>query len=187
MQKPLQISFLNLDHSAAVEERIREECAKLEQFYNGIIGCRVTLEAAHRRHHQGNIYEIKVHLTLPEGEIVISHPHHDQHAHEDIYVAIRDGFKAARRQLEDFSRKRRQQVKSHEPPQHGRVAKILPEEDYGFIETNEGRQIYFHRNSLINARLESLNPGDEMRFVEELGEQGPQASTVYLQGKHHYR
>lgn len=182
MQKPLEIRFHNLDHSIAMEERIRQECDKLEQFHSGIIGCRVTVEESHRRHHQGNLYDIKIHLALADGEVTVSHPHHDRHAHEDPYVAIRDSFKAARRQLEDFSRKRRQDVKLHELPAQGRVLSIQPEEGYGFIETSEAREIYFHRNSLVNVAFDSLQVGDAVRFVEEAGEKGPQASAVYLTG-----
>jgi cold shock CspA family protein len=103
----------------------------------------------------------------------------------DVYVAVRDAFRAARRQLEDYARKRRGHVKTHEPTPHGRIASIYPEMDYGKIETADRREIYFHRNSVIEADFDALTEGMEVRFMEEMGDQGPQATTVHLVGKHH--
>jgi cold shock CspA family protein len=76
-------------------------------------------------------------------------------------------------------------VKHHEPPPHGRIAKFFPEEGYGEIETLDGRLVYFHQNSVVDADFSKLETGSEVRFVEEMGEKGPQASTVYVIGKHH--
>lgn len=180
MQKPLQIHFHQIDPSPAIEARIREECQELEEFYDRIIGCSVTVDAPHQRHHQGNLYQVKVHLTLPDGDIHSTHAHHDEHAHEDAYVAIRDSFRAVRRQLEDYARKRRADVKTHEPALlQGAVAELHGDQDYGMLETPDGRRVYFHRHSVLNDAFDHLHPGDQVRFAEEIGEQGPQASTVH--------
>ena len=163
---------------------MREKAAKLERFYERIMGCRVVLEAVTRRHHQGNLYRVRIDLTVPGRELVVSREPGKDHAHEDVYVAIRDAFDAMRRQLEDYARKRRGEVKHHEAPPHGRIAQLFP--DHGFIETPDGREIYFHRNSVLNGGFDHLQVGTEVAFTEEEGIKGPQASTVRPLGKHHY-
>ncbi len=108
MEIPVQINFHDVDHSDAVEARIREKVEKLEQYSDRIIGCRVTVEAPHKHHHKGKLYTVKIDLTLPGGEIVVAHDNHDDHAHEDVYVAIRDSFEAMRRQLKKHVRQTRE-------------------------------------------------------------------------------
>ncbi len=184
MQLPLQVTFRNMEPSEAVERAVREKAAKLERFYERIMGCRVVLEAVTRRHHQGNLYRVRIDLTVPGRELVVSREPGKDHAHEDVYVAIRDAFDAMRRQLEDYARKRRGEVKHHEAPPHGRIAQLFP--DHGFIETPDGREIYFHRNSVLNGGFDHLQVGTEVAFTEEEGIKGPQASTVRPLGKHHY-
>jgi ribosomal subunit interface protein len=114
MQIPLQIIFHNMEPSDAVEANIKEKAAKLERFSEKITSCRVTVEAPHKHHHKGNIYHIAVDVTVPDAEIVVSRSPQDNHAHEDIYVAIRDAFNSARRQLEDYELKRRGKIKHHQ-------------------------------------------------------------------------
>ena len=90
-----------------------------------------------------------------------------------------------RRQLEDYASKRRREVKNHVTPSHGRVAQLLPEDDYGMIRTSDGRELYFHRNSVLNADFDRLQLDAEVRFSEAVGDLGPRASAVTLVGKHH--
>lgn len=172
-----------MDPSAAIEARIRERAAGLEHYHDQIMSCRVAVEMHHRHHHQGNLFHVRVDLKVPEGEIVASREPAEHHAHEDVYVAIRDAFDAARRQLEDHARRRRGVVKEHAVSPHGRIAELLA--DSGKIETADGRLVYFHKNSVVDAGFDRLHVGAEVRFVEEMGELGPQASTVHLVGKHH--
>jgi ribosomal subunit interface protein len=185
MQMPLEIVFHNVDRSPAVEAAVRERAAKLELFAENLTSCRVTVEAPHKNHQQGNLYTVRVDLRFPGGEIIANRSPSENHAHEDVYVAVRDAFKAARRQLQDRQHVRRGDVKPHETPPRGRVASIDREQGAGRIATVDGREIYFHRNSVVNGRFEHLEPGVEVRFSEEAGDEGPQASTVYLVGKHH--
>lgn len=185
MQLPLQIAFRNVDPSEAVEAYIRERAEKLDKFYDRIMACRIVIEVPHKHHHKGNLYRARIDLTVPDGELVISKGAGDEHAHEDIYVAIRDAFDGAQRQLEDYVRRRRGHVKTHEIPDHGRITALHVEDGFGRIEAADGREIYFHRNSVVNAPFESLSVGAEVRFTEEAGDQGPHASTVQLVGKHH--
>lgn len=185
MAIPLEIVFHNIDRSLAVEEAVRERTLKLERIAPNITSCRVTIEAPHKNHQQGNLYTVRIDLRYPGGETLASRAPGANHAHEDVYVALRDSFRAARRQLQERVRVRRGDVKPHETPPHGRVASLDHDRSCGRIATADGREIYFHRNSVINASFDRLEPGTEVRFSEEAGDQGPQASTVQVIGKHH--
>lgn len=183
MQVPVEIRFQNMDRSATVEDAIRERVAKLERFAEDIVSCRVSVEAPHKHHRQGKIFHVAVDLRVPGGEVVASRDPGANHAHEDVYVAIRDAFDAAQRRLQDYVRTRRGDVKAHQAPPHGTVAALHPEQDYGWIATPDGREIYFHRNSVTNADFDGLEVGTEVRFSEESGERGPQATSVHVIGK----
>lgn len=113
MQLPLQITFHNLDASEAVETKIRQRAAELEQFYDRIIGCRVAVETTSHKRQKGRLYSVRVDLTVPDHEIVVNRSAADDHSHEDIYIAVRDAFDAARRRLEEHVRRRRGDIKSH--------------------------------------------------------------------------
>lgn len=186
MQLPLQITFKNMDHSPAVEARIREKAAKLERFFDRINRCEVVVEAPHRHHRKGKLYQVSIDITVPPGhELVVNREHRKDHAHEDVNVAIRDAFDAAARQLEDYARRLRGDVKEHIPPLHGEVIRLFP--DHGFIETTYGQEVYFHRNSVVDDRFDSLEVGSEVRLAvaERESPKGAQATTVHPIGKHH--
>ncbi len=185
MQVPLELSYRNLEATPAIEKRIHQRVQKLEKMAPDLMACRVMIEAPHRHHHQGRIYHVRVDVTVPGHEVVVSRDPGEHHAHEDLYVAIRDAFDAVERRLEDAERRRRGQIKQHDVPAHGRISEIVPALDYGRIETADGRDIYFHCNALVGGDFDRLEVGDEVRFIEEMGEQGAQASTVHPVGKHH--
>lgn len=113
MQPSLQITFHNMDPSPFLEACVREHAAKLERFFEHIMACHVVLDAPHRHHHKGKLYTVRIDLTVPAGELAVSHAKPADHAHEDPKVAIRDAFDAIRRELEDHARRRRQDVKTH--------------------------------------------------------------------------
>ena len=184
MQVPLQISFEGLAHSDALEVRVREEIAKLEQFCDRITSARVVIARPQHRHHKGDVYQVRIHLTLPgASDIVVSREPAVTGAHEDAYVTIRDAFRGARRQLQDATRKRQGKVKLHESPPHGVIASLHPDRDHGFISAADGREIYFHRNSVSGDAFNALSPGQHVRFAEEIGDKGPQATFVQPVGK----
>lgn len=110
MQIPLQITIRDVDHSEALETRIRDKVAKLEEFSKHIISCRVVVEVPHKHHHQGKQFNVRIDIGVPGSEIVVNRDHA-----EDVYVALRDTFDAAKRQLEDYARKIRGDIKAHEP------------------------------------------------------------------------
>lgn len=187
MKLPLQITFQDIEHSDAVAARIREKVEKLEHYFDRIMSCRVVVEAPHRHHHKGKIYNVRIDITVPGGEIVVNRNSGLDHAHEDIYVAIRDAFNEAKRQLQNLTRIRLGKVKRHEMPDHGHIIQLRPEKDRGTIETAAGDIIHFHRNSVIENEFDHLQVGWEVRFVvaEDRMDEGLWASSVYLIGKHH--
>jgi ribosomal subunit interface protein len=180
MQMPMQISFRGVPPSAAIEQAVRERAERLERFHGRITGCRVMIESPHRRHHQGKLYHVRIDLTVPGGELVVNREPADSHAHEDLYVAIRDAFDAARRRLEDHVHRQRNEVKVHEGRPFGHIRRLFPDDGYGFIETPDGREVYFHRHSVLEDAFDALEVGTRVEFDEEMGEQGPQASTVHV-------
>lgn len=187
MQHPLQITFHGMEHSDAIERRVRDKAAELERFDDHMTSCHVTVEAPHKHHHKGNLYTVRVDLHLPGEEIVAGRERRHDHSHEDVYVAIRDSFDAVVRRLEDYVRRRGNKVKRHDVPAQGSVNKLFSDEGYGFVRMSDGTDVYFHENSVTGAVFSGLAIGDEVRVVvaEGEGEKGPQASTVELIGKHH--
>lgn len=182
MQIPLQITFEGgLEASDALRARIEREAAKLERFHDRITSCRVAVIGRGHRRHQGDLYSVRLQITGPgAADVVVDRNPPADHAHEDAFVTVRDAFAAARRRLQDRHRKLRGYVKTHEEAPTGRVTGLFPIDDYGFLESSDGREIYFHRNALLNGDFDKLSVGDQVRFHEREGEKGPQASTVHL-------
>lgn len=194
----LQISFRNMQSSPIVEEWIRAEVAKLETFYKQIRGCRVAVDLPHRHHAHGPLYHIRIDLTLPGGEVVIKHEAsltdrarrggeprvtkrlEAQMPHKNLRQAVDDAFKAAGRRLQDYARRRRGDVKTHELPAVAHVSKLFPNKGYGFLTRTDGQEVYFHEKSVLNGAFRRLRVGTGVSFVEEPGEKGLQASTVRI-------
>jgi cold shock CspA family protein len=145
----------------------------------------VLRERLRSSHCQGSQYLVGIDLKVSGEEIAVNRepPEHTQY--RDLNVAIRDAFDAARRLVEDFARRRRRDVKVHEETPHAWVSKLVPREDYGFLRTPDNREVYFHRNSVLNDAFDRLEVGTEVTFVEQEGGEGPQASTVRIAGRHH--
>jgi len=196
MKWSLHITFRNVMPSATLEEWIREEAEKLDVFYSHIVACRVAVGVPHRHHRRGGAYHVRVDLRVPGGEIVVNREpslateirHLEQLAatkhlelsplHKNLHLAIKSAFRIAARRLQDYARRQRGDVKRHAVAAPAFVSKIFPEQDYGFLTANDGREIYFHAHSVLNEAFRNLEPGTEVFFVEEQGERGPQASTV---------
>jgi cold shock CspA family protein len=116
---------------------------------------------------------------MPGHAEVVSNRHHD----EDVYVALRDAFASVTRQLEDVVREKRGDVKVHETPQHGKIARLSRDEGIGIIETEDGREIYFSRENVVHPSFDRLEPGTIVQFIEEPAGEGMQAKRVSV-GKH---
>lgn len=179
MQRPLHIVLRDIPASPALEAHIREKMEKLEAFYAHIIGCTVTVQLAGRHKHQGKFFNVRIDLTVPGGEVVVN-----RDMHEDVYVALRDAFDATKRRLEDYARRQRGDVKLHEGPLHGHVARLF-DDGFGFIETADGREFYFSSDNVVHPDFDKLEVGSEVQFLEEAAGEGWQAKRVSV-GKHHY-
>lgn len=186
MKLPLQVSFKNMAYSEDDERAVREAARKLDGFAEDIMSCRVVVDKPHRHHRHGNLYQVRIDLTLSGEELAVSREPAEHEAAKNFRATVTEAFDTAVRLMEDYVRRRRQDVKTHAPTDHARVAKLFPESGYGFLETREGREIYFHRHSVTDDRYGDLEIGTEVRFVEEMGEKGPQATTVQIVGRHHH-
>ena len=177
MQIPLQVTFQNMPHSAAIEAKVSEKAAKLDRLYDRIMSCRIVVEESQRRRHQGKLFSVRIDVTVPGKELAVT-----REENEDPYIAVRDAFNAVGRRLEEHARRQRGDVKAHENPPTGRIVRIFPEQSYGFIMTPDHREVYFHRNSVLNDDFTRLKFGAEVTFIEEQGNEGPQAARVAIMG-----
>lgn len=184
MQSPVQVTFRDIPSSNALYAHVEKRAAKLDTFFDRIHKCHVVVEAPHRHHSKGKKYHCRIDLHLPGKELVVSKNLDD--AKEDAYAAIDDAFADAERSLEEFARLMQPDTKTHLRPPHGVVARIFHDRGYGFIEADgDGHEVYFHQNSVLNGKFEKVVNGTKVRFAEEDGDKGPQASTVYVLGEPH--
>jgi ribosomal subunit interface protein len=180
MQIPLQITIRDMPHSEALETQIREKAAKLEEFHDRITSCRVRVEQIGQHQHKGRQFRVSVDVRVPGREIVANRDH-DQ----DVYVALRDAFDAVKRQVEEAVRTQRGDVKTHQVPQHGEVARLSAADGVGFVRTPDGRELYFSRENVVHPRFDQLEVGAQVQFIEEVGAEGAQAKRVSV-GRHGY-
>lgn len=182
MQIPLQITFRETeDPTGAISAKIRERVEKLDKLYNNLIGCQVVVEAPHHTHHRGNLYKVRINLSVPGHKLVVTSDSKHDHSHEDVYVAVRDSFNSITRQLEELSRTQHGDIKMHHIPySQGTISVLFPEHDSGRIVTADGQDIYFHRNCLNNSDFDNLAVGMTVEFQEEMGDDGLQATYVKI-------
>ncbi len=173
MKLPLEISARNVKLSEDTEDLIREKAAKLDRIYEQIIGCRVKVDMPHRSQRSGMTYNVRIDLTVPGGELVVK-----REPDEDLHVAIVNSFETAQRQLKEYAEKQRGDIKVHVEKPSARISRVFEEEGYGFLTTPEGREVYFHENAVLNGRFRELRIGMEVTYIEQAGEEGPQASSV---------
>jgi len=186
MKIPLEITFHNLPSSEWVETEIREQVQKLEKLYPRLVGCRVSVEAPHKR--GGDICDIHIELRLPGGTVMVNREPHrakERRANPTVATILRDAFVAAERQLKDYKRRQAGDVKTREPMFQGQVSQLDPAQDHGFILTNEGTQLYFHRNSLLDGDFAKLKRGDAVHYIASDGDTGPTASKVWVGPDYH--
>lgn len=197
MQLPATITFRGLHHSAALETEIRRRIDKLDRYYT-LMGCRVLVELGQRHHESGNRFHVRLDLTVPGEELVVTHEASLHAAAQDVdaarttkqgepdpehkhaRVAVRQAFDVARRRLRDSAQRQRGAVKATSRPPRGLVIRLFPQKAYGFIAADDGHEVYFQRSSVLNDAFDRLTVGAEVLFAEESGEKGPQASTVRL-------
>ena len=172
MQVPLELSARRATLSPKIEADLRARVDKLERFYHRITRCRIAVEGPSNHHQEGGPWRVRVDVAVPGNELVA-----DKES-ATLNAAIQDAFDAAERQVEEFARIRRGEVKTSITPPEGTVLRLFPEEGFGFLAGEDGRELYFHRNSVLEPGFESLAVGARVRYAEEQGFEGPQASTV---------
>jgi cold shock CspA family protein/ribosome-associated translation inhibitor RaiA len=205
MQLTPTITFRGMKHSRALESDILIRIAKLEHYYQSLVGCRVLIEFRERHHEAGNRFHVRIDLTVPNGEIVVSHeatlhgmiqdldtPRLSKSTEPDparkhAVVAIHEAFDTMRRRLQDLARRRRGAVKAAVRQPRGKIAEIFPVDRYGYIEAADGHQVYFQKNSVLGNAFDRLKVGSLVSYAEEKGEKGPQASTVKIVHPHRHR
>jgi len=173
MQVELQITAKGFTMTETEASAIRQAARHLETFWDRITSCRVVVEMPRRRGHSGRLYNVHIELGVP-GELILV----KRQPREDLLTAIQQAFKAAERRVQDAVRRARGDVKLDRTAPRGVVTRLLPWEGCGFITEEAGREIYFNRQSVVGAGYDRLQEGMDVRFTEEAGEKGPQASTV---------
>lgn len=191
MQTPVEIDFQGLQANEQLHACVTRNLSTLEQRFGRITACRVVIKGPSERHRKGGAFDVTIRLSLPQGrEVDIGRSEKGQANTNnrllDPVVAVNDAFKRARRQLQDHARRMQGQVKSHDGPPVATVTRFNDATGFGFLETEDGREIYFHKNSVLNG-AEQIAPGTRVTFFEEMGDKGPQASTVRVLGKHAMR
>ena len=174
MQVPVHVSGKDIDLSTAEELLVRNAVTKLERFYDRLVACRVLVGQPNRRPGGEPVaWTVRLSLTVPGGELAIT-----RQPKPSFREALDDAFDAARRRLQDYAREIRGEVKRPAEKPHGLVTRLFAYEGYGFITTEDGREIYFHRNSVLDDGFDRLTVGTAVRYVETEGDRGPKASTV---------
>jgi cold shock CspA family protein len=192
------ITFRGIARNERLETEILARAARLETFYKPITGCRVLIELSQRHHESGNRVHVRLDITVPGEEIVVTHdaslhaaaadterPRETKRDEVDAerkhaLVAIRRAFAVGGRRLQDFARRQRGDVKRPVRQPRGRVIRLFPDANHGFLEADDGHEVYFHRSSVLGGGFDQLAIGRRVLFTEEAGEKGPQASTVKL-------
>jgi cold shock CspA family protein/ribosome-associated translation inhibitor RaiA len=186
MQVPLEISFHNLPSEGWAKEAIEEHVSRLEHIFSRLTSCRVRIDRRASNHNETIPPVVRIEIGVPGyKDIVVAHePEHLQRKFQtpDLHNAINEAFRIAQRRLTEFKAQLSDRTAS---PQNGgayefvgQIAEMPPAEDFGFLLTKEGALLYFHRNSILAGDFDALRRGDEVTYVEELGDTGPTASKV---------
>ena len=186
MDIPLELAFHNMAPSEALKAAVEREVARLERFFNHIIGCRVVIEMPHKRHRLGNnAPDVHVLLRVPGREIVVTRELARAGAKKsavNAYAVLKDAFQAVQQRLKDYRRQMQGEIKPKDAPLFGHVAELMAERKYGFIATEGGSQIYFHRNSVAGDGFDRLRIGDAVEYAPALSDKGEAAARVWLSG-----
>jgi len=187
MQTAIEIDFQGMNADPALRRLVEKHVDTIEERFGEIAWCRVVIRAPSDHHRNGGPYEVNIHILLHRSrDVDIGRSATADERFADPIFAVNDAFKRALRRLQERARRRRGQVKSHDGPPVATV-KSINGDDFGFLETEDGREVYFHRNSVLNHGFTQLAPGARVTYCEEAGLKGSQASTVKLLGKHGLR
>ncbi|BGE85934.1 hypothetical protein Ms3S1_23700 [Methylosinus sp. 3S-1] len=184
MQTTPEIDFQGLEATPQMRARIERHIDQLETRCGRVTACRVVVKAPGGRHRTGGLYEVNIRLALPDGrEAVVERTPPEDERFQDFDFALDDAFKRARRRLQDQVRRMEGRVKQHVEPAAGVVRRLMREDGYGFLEGSDGRELYFHRNSVEGDGFDRLDLGARVIYREEEADDGPQACAVKPQGE----
>ena len=191
MQVTVEIAFHNMESSPWAEQEIRTRIHKLEKIYDRLTSCRVRVDQRTKTGGGTIPPVVRIELGIPgRKDLVVSHePDHLQRKFQtpDLHNAIHEAFRIAEDQLVELKNQRQGRTRE---PQHdaenqflGQVAERNPGQDFAFLLTKEGGLLYFHRNSLLSGDFDKLRQGDEVYYVEDVGDTGPTAIKVRVKEK----
>ena len=171
----VHIEGRNLEIWPEWREKIEGELARLQKHYlNPILHVRV--EIIGTAHHRHGAFEIRLVAGVPGDTLTVSRQG------EYVLPLIVEALEVLDRRLEEDSQIRQQKVKAHEEfARHGKIVRLFPEKDFGFLETPDGLEVYFHAHAVKKGRFDSLTPGQAVKFAWEEGEKGPQATWVRVE------
>lgn len=193
---PLEVMTRGLTTKEAhlAKRLVRQYAAKLATITPDIIMCRVAVEKPQKFQNSGNPYRVRVRVTAPGHVEVVVVKDTGQHGmHDPMQMVVKDAFHAAMRTLDGELSRRRTRSREHEgnpnydddaQPSVGFVVRMHRDQDYGFLKAVDGRELYFHRNSVLHGGFDDLRPGAQVRFEAEQGDEGPQATTVQILAQH---
>jgi cold shock CspA family protein len=166
MQIEPEIAFRNVEPTPTMESQILRGLAQLERTHPRITTCRIMVEIPHPRHIRGNLYRVRIDLTVPGREILVSRDPPGRRTREEAGTAIREAFRLARSQLREQREGEAGHPRVPEAPLRGQVISLEDGDGYGFLRSSEGEEIYFHRTGVPDDRFDDLEVGSEVRFVE---------------------
>lgn len=188
MKVGLEITYRDVEKTAAIESLVQEKIAKLERLCDYINSCHIAIEKVHDRPKSGSPYRVRIDLTMPPShELVADSNPAENNQYVELDTVIRDAFSKMERQLKQQTSLQREAEKSQDhtaaDDTTAIVVRVFRDQGYGFIKTLNGEEIYFHRNSVIHDGFDRIEVGTGVRFEAVEGEQGPQASTVQIVDK----
>lgn len=187
MKTPPEITYRNVNKSAAIDALIHEKIAKLERLCGYINSCHITVEKMHNHPRGNSPYRVLIDLRLPPSHELVAESNlavKNQYAQLD--TVIRDAFSKMERQLKTQTRQQRESEKTRSgsaSDTNALVIRLFREQDYGFLKTMEGEDIYFHRNSVLHGDFDRLEIGTGVHVDVEEGDEGLQATSLKIVDK----
>lgn len=185
MQKPLELNYHDLPRSDWSEQLIRERVERLERYHDDIVSCTVIVSKPHKHQHSGNPYRVSIEVHLPRNRrLVVNQEPAVVEQESNLRTVIEAAFSAMERRLQSTGEtRRRDALRPADEEPRGLIVRLFPDEGYGFLRTPYGEEHYFHRNSVLHDNFDRLAVGTEVRFEPEMGDAGPQASSVQIVNK----
>jgi cold shock CspA family protein len=185
MQVPPEIAYRGVEKTGQLDQLIQTRIAKLEKICDYIVSCHIVIEQSQNNQQSGNPFRVRILVRVPPGHELVSDRISTRGKRgEPLPALIRRSFDAMEKQLQELVEKQRNDIKTHPTVQtNALVESIFRNDGYGFLRSLDGRQIYFHKNSVLHNEFERLEIGTGVRFSEEMGEMGLQATTVEIENK----